>query len=155
VEAKDTSITLRGKNSFLKELDDAKENRNAQYAIGAVHESGIPESCGCFRRYDGEKIICSIPEDEDPLALEIAYKVARAEIILSTLREEVSLDLSKLKGKIIEIQGQLDTMRAIKSALTGAKGKIEDARTDLESMEDSIRDILDEILKMIKTENEE
>ena len=154
VEAKNASITMSGKKSFLKELDKAKENRNAHYAIGAIHESKVPAACGYFRRYDGGKIICSVPMDEDPLALEIAYKVARAEIVFSVLRGEVKLDLSQLKEKIMGIQGQLDTMRAVKSALTGATGKIDEAKRDLKEMETSIREIINEILTMIKTGKE-
>ena len=153
VEAKNASITMKGKKSFLKELHNAKENRGAHYAIGAIHESKVPEACGCFRGYEGEKIICSVPVDEDPLALEIAYKVARAELVLSILREEVTLDLSRLKAKIMEIQGQLDNMRSVKSALTGASGKIDDAREYLRKMEASIRETLGEILIMIKVGN--
>jgi hypothetical protein len=151
VEAKNASVTLSGKNSFLKELDSAKENRGAHYAIGAIHESKVPLVVGSFRRYDGEKIICSVPVEEHPLALEIAYKVARAELVLSTLREEVKFDPSKFKDKVMEIQGQLDTIRAVKSTLTGATGKIDEAKGDLKKMETSIREILDEILDMIKT----
>ncbi|MCW4036911.1 MAG: hypothetical protein NWE75_06930 [Candidatus Bathyarchaeota archaeon] len=154
VEAKNASITLKGKSSFLKELDRAKENRGSHYAIGAVHESRIPVAIGSFRRYDGEKIICSVPVDDDPLALEIAYKVARAELVLSIMREEVRLDPSKLKDKVMEIQGQLDTIRAIKSTLTGATGKIDDAKGDLKKMETSIREIIGEILDMVKTGEE-
>jgi len=88
--------------------------------------------------------------DEDPLALEKAYKVARAELVLSILREEVTLDLSQLKAKIMEIQGQLETMQSAKITLTGAVGKIDDAREILKKMEGSIREILSEILNMIK-----
>ena len=153
VEAKNTSITMSGKKSFLKELDSAKENRGAHYAIGAIHESKVPAAVGSFRRYDGAKIICSVPIDGYPLALEIAYKVARAELVLSILKEEVKLDLSQLKEKIMKIQGQLDTMRAVKSALTGATGKIDDAKKDLKEMEASIREIIGDILTMIKTGN--
>jgi len=154
VEAKNASITLSGKKSFLKELDRAKENRGSHYAIGAVNESRVPAAIGSFRRYDGEKIVCSVPVDDDPLALEIAYKVARAELVLSVMREEVRLDPSKLKDKVMEIQGQLDVMRAVKSALTGAAGKIEDAKGDLKKMETSIREIIGEILDMVKAGEE-
>jgi len=151
LEAKNASITLSGKNSFLNELDSAKENRGAHYAIGAIHESKVPLAVGSFRRYDGEKIICSVPVEEHPLALEIAYKVARAELILSTLREDAGFDSSKLKDKVMEIQGQLDTIRAVKSTLTGATGKIDEAKEDLKKMETSIREIIVEILDMVKT----
>ena len=67
------------------------------------------------------------------------------------MREEVRLDPSKLKDKVVEIQGQLDTIRAIKSTLTGATGKIDDAKGDLKKMETSIREIIGEILDMVKT----
>jgi len=67
------------------------------------------------------------------------------------LREDVTLDPSHLKAKIIEIQGQLDTMQSVKGALTGASGKIDDAKENLKKIEDSIREILGEILIMIKT----
>ena len=151
VEAKITSITMTGKKSFLKELDRARENRGAHYAIGAVHESGVPAAVGAFRRYSGEKIVCSVSEEET-LPLEIAYKVARAEILLSCMRKEAKFDPSYLKAKVDEIQGQLDTVRAVKRSLTGAEGKIGDARKDLEEMERAIREILNEILEMVKTE---
>ena len=150
VEAKNASITMSGKNSILKELEKAKENRGAQYAIAAIHESEIPTACGCFRRYHSENILCSVPEDDYPLALEVAYKVARAELVLSTIRETATMDISQLKGKVIEILGHLETIKAIKRALSGAKGKIDDAKNDLENMEDSIREILSEIQGMVK-----
>ena len=43
-------------------------------------------------------------------------------------------------------------MRA-RSALTGATGKIDDAKKDLRNMETSIREILSEILIMIRNRN--
>jgi hypothetical protein len=153
VEVKNRSITMSGKNSFFKELEDAKKNRSAHYAIGAVQRSNVPDSCGCFRRYDGGNIICGVSMDEEPLALEVAYKVARMEVKLSSMEEEAQFDPSQFKTKIKEIEGQLDTLRAVKSALTGATGKINDAKDDLKNMEESIREILNEILTMIRMEN--
>jgi len=153
VEVKNRPISMSGKSSFFRELEDAKKNRGAHYAIGAVQRSNMPDSCGCFRRYDGENIICGVSMDEEPLALEVAYKVARMETKLSTMKEEAKLDPSQFKTKIKEIEGQLDTLRAVKSALTGATGKIDDAKEDLKNMEASIREILSQILTMIRTGN--
>jgi hypothetical protein len=152
VETKNTSITLSGKNSFLFELDEAMKNRNADYAIGAVHEAKIPVTVGPFRRYDDSKIICSVPEDEYPSNLDIAYKVARAELVLAVAREnEVKLDIPRLEGKVVEIRAQLDAMRSFKTALTGAKDKIDTACNDAKKIEQAIRDALDEITNLIKT----
>ncbi|MCK4702102.1 hypothetical protein KAT55_01970 [Candidatus Bathyarchaeota archaeon] len=154
VEVKNRKPTMSGKNSFFKELDGAKENRGAQYAIGAVHDSKIPDSCGCFRIYPGNNIVCSVNMDEDPLALEIAYKVARTELVCSALREEVSFDTSRLKAKINEVEGQLETLRAVKSGLKGATDKIGGAKEDLKKIETSIRETLDEILAIIRKGDE-
>jgi len=153
VEVKNKPVTLCGKTSFLIELESAKKNRSAQYAIGAIHEMQAPSAVGCFRRYEDSKIICSIPTDDTPLALEIAYKVARAELITSILKEEIKLDFTQLKAKITDIQNRLATVQAIKSALTGATGKIDTAKGDLDEMERSIREIIDDILTMIKSKN--
>lgn len=150
VEVRNRKLTMSGKNSFFKDLDGAKENRDAHFAIGAVHESKIPDVCGCFRIYPGNNIICSVSMDEDPFALEIAYKVARAELVFSALREEVRFDPSQFKIKIKEIEGQLDTMQSVKSALTGASGKIDNAKENLKKMEASIREILGDILTIIR-----
>ncbi|MEM2914060.1 MAG: hypothetical protein QXH91_01470 [Candidatus Bathyarchaeia archaeon] len=153
VEVKNRPVTLCGKNSFLMELESAKKNRSAQYAIGAIHETQAPLAIGCFRRYEGNNIICSVPMDDTPLALEIAYKVARAELVASALKGEIKLDLTQLQAKITEIQNRLATVQAIKSALTGATGKIDTAKGDLEDMESSIKRIIDDILIMIKSGN--
>ena len=44
-------------------------------------------------------------------------------------------------------------MRSVKSALTGAVGKIDNAKEDFKKIEASIREILGEILIMIKAGN--
>ena len=151
VEVKNRKPTMSGKNSFFKELERAKKNRGAHYAIGAIHESKIPDACGCFRIYPRENIICRVSVDEEPLPLEIAYKVARAELVLSTLREKVKIDPSQLKAKVTDIQGQLETLQAVKSSMTGATNNIERAKKDLKTMETSIKNTLNEIFALIKS----
>jgi len=153
VEVKNADITLSGKKSIFAELEAAKKNRDAHYAIAAVHESKIPDVCGCFRIYPSDHIVCSVSPDIDLLALEIAYKVARTELILSALREEVTLDPSQFKNKISEIERQLERLRSVRTGLTGATGKINDAKEGLKEMEDSIRETLSEILTMIRRGN--
>lgn len=153
VEVKNRKPTMSGKNSFLKELDKARENRGAHYSIGAIHESKVPIAVGCFRKYPGEKIICSVLVDTDPLPLEVAYKFARTELIMDSKRDEIQIDASQIEDKITKIQGQLDTMGAVKTALKGASGKIDDASVDLRKMEASIREVLSEMLALLKADS--
>jgi phage shock protein A len=81
----------------------------------------------------------------------MAYKIARSELVASSLREEVKLDLSQLKAKIGEIERQLDTVKTIKTNMKGAVTSIGKADDGLREIEASIREIAGEILLMIKT----
>jgi len=155
VEVKNRSVAMRGKSDFRKELKRAKENRNAHYAIGAVQASKIPTECGCWRGYDGDYSICAVSIDEEPLALEVAYKMARMIVRLSALKDEVKFDSSQFKAKIKEIEGQLDVFGAVKRNLSGATKQIDNAQSDMKAMESSIRDILSDILGMITKQNDE
>lgn len=49
----------------------------------------------------------------------------------------------------------LDRTRAIKKALSGAVKQIDKADEDIETMEDSIKEILEEILKFVQTRHED
>ena len=153
VEVKNRSVTMKGKGDFRKELKRAIENRNAHYAIGAVQASEIPKECGCWRDYAGDYSICAVSMDEKPLALEVAYKMARMVVRLNALQKEDTFDPSQFKAKIEEIRGQLDVFGAVKGNLTGATNKIDSAKKDMEKMEDSIKKILDQILTMMMNEN--
>lgn len=151
LEAKNTGINLTGKDSFLKELDMALENRSADYAIGAVHEAHVGDSIGEFRRFAGNRVIVKIPEDNYPMALEVAYKVARAEIISEVLKGEKGVDATKVLEKIEEIKSKLKLMRATKMNLTSAKKSIDSAYKNLESMEADIKECSDELEKLLKS----
>jgi hypothetical protein len=150
IEAKNAGISLTGKKSFQGELDEALENRSADYAIGAVHEDHIVDSIGEFRRFAGDKVIVKIPEESYPLALEVAYKVARAEIIAKALADEKGVDATTVLEKIEEIKSKLELMRATKVSLTSAKKSIDSAYGNIESMEKDIKECSDELAKLIR-----
>ena len=151
IEAKQTNINLTGKNSFINELDQALENRSADYAIGAIHEKHTPQAIGFFRRYSDDKILCSIPEDSYPYSLEIAYKVARAEIINKTHTDVTKINTAKILTKTEDIKNKLDALRSTKTALTGAKTNIDGAYTNIETMEQEIRNCRTELTELLKT----
>ena len=152
IEAKNAEITMRGRSSFLTELEDAMENYVAEYAIGAVHESHTPQAIGEFRRYSGNRIIVKIPEESYPFSLEIAYKVARTEIIAKTLADEIEIDATTILEKVDAIKAKLDLMQATKLALTTSKSNIDTAYGYLETIEAEIKDVLDELTTILETE---
>ena len=150
-EVKKAKINLSGRRSFFLELEKAKENRLSHYAIGAVHKSNTPNSVGALRRYDGAKIICSVSDEEYPLSLEIAYKMARSELILEVSQEELEIDAEKVRSKIFEIETHLEKTRSIKTSLSGAVKNINSANDCLKEMEDSIKETLKELVDLVKT----
>ena len=152
IEAKNSKINLTGKRSFLKELDEAMENRGSEYAIGAVHENSKHDSVGEFRRFQGNKIIVNIPEESMPLALEVAYKVARAEIIARVLSGEKGVDTEMVITKVEEIKSKLEVMRATKRSLTTAKDNIDTAYDYLNGMEQEIKECADGLCLLLQSE---
>jgi hypothetical protein len=147
VECKNTPVRVGGKNSFLKELEEAKTNRSALYAIGAVSDEFAPEAVGAFRRFDGGKIICSVPVEGDPLA--------RDELIMSLQHRDVCAKPADMLPKIAGIRGQLENLRAMKTSLGNAKTKIDEVKSSLETMEDNIRAELDDLESLIRTNGED
>jgi hypothetical protein len=155
VECKDTTIRVSGKNSLLKELDDAKQNRSSLYAIGAVKDEFVPEAVGSFRRFDGGKIICGVPEEGNPLALEVAYKVARDELIMNLQQKDICAKPAEILPKIANIRSQLENLRSMKTSLTNAKTRIDDVQNSLGMMEENIKADLDGLESLIKTNGED
>ena len=102
-------------------------------------------------KISGNKIIVKIHEESYPLSLEIAYKVARAEIISKTLTDQVEIDLTKLLEKMNNIRGELEVMMATKRTLTTAKGNIDTAYNNIDIMEKNIKAILDELTAIMQS----
>jgi hypothetical protein len=154
VECKDTSVTIKGKNSFLKELDEAKTNRSSLYAIGAIRDEFVPDAVGTFRRFDGGKIICGVPEEGATISLEVAYKVARDELIMRLQQKDICAKPEDIIPKITSIKSQLENLRAMKNSLSNAKTKIDEVKISLEAMEDAIRADLNDIETLIISNQE-
>jgi hypothetical protein len=155
VECKNTPISISGKGSLLKELDKAMENRSSSYAIGAVMDEFVPEAVGAFRRFDGGRIICSVPMEGNPIGLEAAYKIARNELVVKLQQKNVCAKPADILPKIAGIRGQLENLRAMRTSLSNAKSKIDEVKTSLETMEGNIRSELDELESLIKTNEED
>ena len=154
VEAKKTKVTMTGKNSFLKELDQAMKNRAAHYAIGAVYETFIPSQWGVFRRFAGNKIVISIPEESDPISLDIAYKVARAELIAQTLADEREIDASKILEITERVLSKLENMRAIRTTINSTVTSLSDVHIKLGTMATEIKEDLAELTSVFEKAEE-
>ena len=68
----------------MRQLDDARRERNADYAVLVVpSEEKVPSRMHALREYNGDKLIVAYDADEGPLALQVAYALARARVLMS------------------------------------------------------------------------
>ena len=92
-----------------------------------------------MREVGGDKLfVVYDPEDGSRLALEVAYSLARARVLMAKGGVE-GLDAPALRAEVERALGAMDEVRRIKLHLTNAAGGIEQARTVLEGMAERVR----------------
>lgn len=153
-EAKDREMYM---HALLDELEEAKENRNAEVAVGVVSGKNtlkdVKESIGVFRDYSNKRTICVLDkENPDPMALEVAYKLARAKLVLGLQAKEMkagSIDIAAVNTLIDEITTHLSEFSSIKSNLTKATGSINNVQTQIDDMKTGLSRKLEDLSERI------
>ncbi|HTN24986.1 MAG TPA: DUF2130 domain-containing protein [Solirubrobacteraceae bacterium] len=136
-EAKNRKLS---KNEALAELDGALETRGADYAVLVVSADGkLPARTHPLREFNGDKLFVTFdPEEGSTLALEVAYGLARARVLMARVADE-GIDTSALRAEVERAQGAMENVRRIKSQLTNASNGIENARAFLDAMAAEVR----------------
>jgi hypothetical protein len=142
-EAKDTRNLSR--NAALQYLDESRAGRDADYAVLVVPPDRLPAKTWPLREVNGDKLFVTYdPEDDAPLALEVAYGLARARVLMRR-GEAAGLDTDALRAEVERTQQALEDVRRVKSQLTGATSSIEQARSILDAMATGVRAHLTQI----------
>jgi hypothetical protein len=136
-EAKDRKLS---KNQALEELDAAIETRSGDFGILVVpSEDELPARTHPLREYNGDKLfVVYDPEDRSRLALEVAYGLARARVLMAR-DESGGLDTGALRSEVERALQAMEDVRRIKSQLTNASNGIDQARTILDAMAAGVR----------------
>ncbi|HVF77777.1 MAG TPA: DUF2130 domain-containing protein [Solirubrobacteraceae bacterium] len=136
-EAKNRKLS---KNEALTELDGAIETRAADYAVLVVSaDDKLPARTHPLREFNGDKLFVTFdPEDGSTLALEVAYGLARARVLMARAAGG-GIDEVALRVELERAQGAMDDVRRIKSQLTNATTGIDAARTILDAMAVNVR----------------
>jgi hypothetical protein len=142
-EAKDARNLSR--NAALQYLDESRDGRDADYAVLVVPPDRLPAKTWPLREVNGDKLFVTFdPEDDAPLALEVAYGLARARVLMRR-GEAAGLDTDALRAEVERTQQAMEDVRRVKSQLTGATTAIEQARSILDGMASGVRGHLDQI----------
>jgi len=136
-EAKNRKLS---KNDALAELDGALETRGADYAVLVVpSEAQLPARTSPLREFNGDKLFVTYdPDDGSLLALEVAYALARARVLMSRAADG-GIDTAALQVEVERAQGSMEAVRRIKSQLTNATSGIDEARKILDAMASGVR----------------
>ena len=143
IEAKDSQLS---KPKFFEELDAARDQRDADFAILVVpSEEEVPAKLHSLREYQGDKMIAVFdPEAASTLELEFAYRVARARV--TTVKEGADeIDAAAVRATVARAEAAMDDVRKIKSKLTASQTGISDAKDLLEAIEARVRAELSQI----------
>lgn len=147
-EAKHSQLS---RNRALAELDEALETRGADFAIFVVpSEDKLPARTRPLREFNGDKMFVVYSEQDDSrLALEVAYALARARVLMS--RDDVeTVDPSAVRAEVERALGAMEDVRRIKTQLTNASGGIDAARQILDAMAAGVRGHLGEIEQLLR-----
>jgi hypothetical protein len=138
-------IVFEAKNSqvprkrALAELDEAMAQRDAAYGVWVVpSEDKLPARTQPLREAGGDKLFVVYDPEGSPVALELAYRLARARALMAR-GEADGLDTGALRAEVEKALGTLEEVRRIKQQLTHATNGIEAAREIVESLDRRVR----------------
>jgi hypothetical protein len=146
-EAKDRRLS---RPEALRQLDAARVQRSADYAVLVVPtEEELPSKTHPLREVQGDKLFVVFdPEDGSRIALEVAYALARARIVMAG-GEADEVDAGAVGEAVERALASLREVQSIKQKLTGAQNGIDAARNGLDAMADRVRAQLDEIDRLL------
>src|SRR4051794_4450776 len=146
-EAKNAKLSRR---AMIDELDRARAERDADYAVLVVpDEDKVPARTPTLRELNGDKlVVCFDPDDGSPLALEVAYSLARARVLMA--RGDVEgVDVSAVREAVERATGAMGDVQRIKQQLTGATTSIDNARKIVDALAATVRAHLAQIAGLL------
>jgi hypothetical protein len=147
-EAKDRK-SLSGAKA-LKELDEAIAERSADFAVMVVPgEDRMPAKMEPLREYNGDKLLVAFDPEVGPLPLEVAYRLARARVLMKRSDAE-GIDAAAVTAVAERALAALSEERKVKQQLTGAKTSIDKAYEHVDSMTARVRGLLQEIDALVR-----
>ncbi len=145
-EAKNTRLS---RPEALRELDRAREERNADFAVLVVSAAGkVPARMLALREYNGDKMIVAFDPDEGPLGLQVAYSLARARVLLRRADGE-GIDSEAVRATSERALQQLGEVQRIKQQLTASKTAVDKAAEIVDSMAGAVKIHLAEIQALV------
>jgi len=131
VEAKDRAVPTR---RFATELAEARENRRASVSLAVFTSAAAPSGVAPLALIGSDVFCVYDPEADEAIALEAAYRLARA-LGLASLRDaSVQLDVPAVQSALDDIIRQVGEVQGMKVRLTSISGAADQVSRALDGM---------------------
>jgi hypothetical protein len=146
-EAKDKKLS---KNEAWRELNEGMESRAAAFGVLVVAgEERVPSGRETLTEYEGNKLIVALDREEpDGMALEVAYRLAAARVLLAR-DSDLQVDPAAVRDTAEEAISLLKHAQAIRSTLTGIQTSSEKAKTSLNTLVEALKLKLEKIESLV------
>jgi hypothetical protein len=135
IECKDRYVSGR---AMRDELREAKSNRDAAVALVVFTPAHAPTGIAPFDVRAGDVYCVLDPAAPEPATLEAAVRLARL-LAMQTLRDhEVEVDAAAVAEALKGVREQLETLRALKMALTSIGTSAKEVYAGLDRLRDGI-----------------
>ena len=133
----------------LRELDRARDERNADFAVLVVaSDDKVPARMLPLREYNGDKMVVTFNPDDGPLGLQVAYALARARVLLRRADGE-GIDSEAVRAASERALQELGEVQRIKQQLTASKTAVDKAAEIVDGMAGAVKSQLAEIQALV------
>lgn len=157
IELKDIDKQL-SVTEIQKELEEAKENRDADFAIFVVKDvESVPKSTGWFQEYNGHNIVCALGNKDSKNNLHeeilcIAYKWAKSKLFVESLRDK-KIDPAFINRQIEAVKNKLKDLDGIVTQCNNIERSNEEIKKILGRDKDEIDGDLTKIITSLKIDS--
>lgn len=147
-EDKNGRVAFVGKDSIWREIEAAKENRQAAFAVCVIADANKPQEAPVLQFVAPNKTVIVYVDDEDPAspALDAAYALARllalSEVTAAGTRK---LTATEIQAYVERIGRSLQMVRAMKTSLTRSIENLEGVQETLVQMQTEIAAALEDL----------
>jgi|SRR5215211_2334677 len=149
-------IVFEAKNAKLsspetrRELARGMRERDADYGVLVVPaDDKVPARLTQLREYEGDKLVVVFnPEEGQPLALELGYRLARARVLMKRAEGD-GVDSGAIREAVERAHAEMEDVRKVKSQLTGAKTNIDSAYELVDVIAERVRAQLAEVESLV------
>ncbi len=154
IEAK--SSTGYSQRDIKDELDDAIENRDADYGIIVFEcESYIPNKIGYFHEFDNQRLSVALSEtnedDIEPGFLRIAHNWAKTRAVQGYVDSGTAFEPEVVQAAVREVGDSIDRFTTIRKKTTSIKKTANEIDVELDEIEAEVKSELTDIRTEIQT----